>query len=648
MCIELLFRILGLRKKHVQVENSHNTAIVVSSKEDCPKEENEISRVNDTEKFKKMDSYSNINLPERFKRLQVARRITRGGNTYEISGIQSEETPLNLPSNSPTNYPLVSEPYNERIREEDGISEDFDSPGGGIGVPRTNQLAMPGFQSDLSPIESLPCADTPMGQDKILPKTVDQSSSSDIEEKPRLESSKGAFSAIITKIMQENRIREENANQSIHKNSEIRNSSSPVSKQRRGYRTLEYINLLSYSPKAANEANKQNICSLDLGKSHPKINKNNYFGNGGGVSSPNRENGRFTLNPIRAEDDSFSEPSSLRQNHNIRPSALLLPPPNSQVSPICSRYRLRNGRSISSSSHLQKLSDKTPTGDDNDKGIEVSCRGPRTKIHRKSNVSNLSSGILSCSVNGTMISVQSGMQGSIYPYTPRTGRNSELNTTFIHTKEQIKPKLFAKAFGVTKNSSLTKINDYILVSVLGKGAWAEVHLGIHEQTRLKYAIKCFHLPMLDCKMSREFVIESLKSEIDILETINSPYVVKFVEALEDDYAEKVYIITELCEGGSFFSKAFWKFKQRLSMGDVDQTSFNMDNTMNFRRGATLQSQGDSENLRKISTILRNLSLEENDIQIFEKRKEHSLCIVECMKYFEDICRGLHYCKGCLI
>lgn len=94
-------------------------------------------------------------------------------------------------------------------------------------------------------------------------------------------------------------------------------------------------------------------------------------------------------------------------------------------------------------------------------------------------------------------------------------------------------------------------SKYQLKEVIGTGNFSEVRLGIHKDTKTKYAIK-----VSDIQDEQEY--ECIKQEIEILGRLDHPNIVKLHEIFETPANSKgrrqVFMVTELVEGGELFDR----------------------------------------------------------------------------------------------
>jgi serine/threonine protein kinase len=105
------------------------------------------------------------------------------------------------------------------------------------------------------------------------------------------------------------------------------------------------------------------------------------------------------------------------------------------------------------------------------------------------------------------------------------------------------------------------INDYVVVKLLGKGAFGKVKLVQNVKTKELFAMKIIRFPSSAAnRMSpggspeRDggadgVQVAQLLREIAVMTVIDHPNIVRLVEVIEDSIAQKIYIIMEYCAGG---------------------------------------------------------------------------------------------------
>ena len=126
-----------------------------------------------------------------------------------------------------------------------------------------------------------------------------------------------------------------------------------------------------------------------------------------------------------------------------------------------------------------------------------------------------------------------------------TKRSSHLSSSFILDK-------------FSKQKNLTK--KYKFVSLIGSGAFGKVRLYVDAHTKsFRYAIKTIKKNFLRSN------IESIKSEINILRSLDHPNIVKYFETYEDE--NYLHIVMEYIEGDNLFRvltrQNKFKFSERI-------------------------------------------------------------------------------------
>ncbi|KZT08148.1 Pkinase-domain-containing protein [Laetiporus sulphureus 93-53] len=87
-----------------------------------------------------------------------------------------------------------------------------------------------------------------------------------------------------------------------------------------------------------------------------------------------------------------------------------------------------------------------------------------------------------------------------------------------------------------------EVKPYVIVSDLGKGSFATVYRGYHEQTHRQVAIKTVSRAGLSPKL-----FDNLKGEIEILKTLSHRHITRLLDIV---HAERnIYLIIEYCAGG---------------------------------------------------------------------------------------------------
>ncbi|EGO01285.1 hypothetical protein SERLA73DRAFT_51420, partial [Serpula lacrymans var. lacrymans S7.3] len=83
---------------------------------------------------------------------------------------------------------------------------------------------------------------------------------------------------------------------------------------------------------------------------------------------------------------------------------------------------------------------------------------------------------------------------------------------------------------------------YIIVSDIGKGSFATVYKGYHEETHHQVAIKSVRRDILTAKL-----LDNLQSEIDILKSLSHRHITKLIDIVRAE--RNIYLIMEYCSGG---------------------------------------------------------------------------------------------------
>lgn len=78
------------------------------------------------------------------------------------------------------------------------------------------------------------------------------------------------------------------------------------------------------------------------------------------------------------------------------------------------------------------------------------------------------------------------MAGSVREEEDEVRENKDLNTTYIQKTEMVGPKKTVRELGLQVVGKRTKINQYVLVTMIGKGGWGKVFLGIDVNTKQKF------------------------------------------------------------------------------------------------------------------------------------------------------------------
>ncbi|TFK28311.1 other/ULK/ULK protein kinase [Coprinopsis marcescibilis] len=83
---------------------------------------------------------------------------------------------------------------------------------------------------------------------------------------------------------------------------------------------------------------------------------------------------------------------------------------------------------------------------------------------------------------------------------------------------------------------------YVIVSAIGKGSFATVYKGYHEETRYQVALKAVERTKLSSKL-----LDNLQSEIQILKSLSHRHITKLIDIVRAE--TNIYLVMEYCAGG---------------------------------------------------------------------------------------------------
>ncbi|KAG6334702.1 hypothetical protein ID866_4381 [Astraeus odoratus] len=111
------------------------------------------------------------------------------------------------------------------------------------------------------------------------------------------------------------------------------------------------------------------------------------------------------------------------------------------------------------------------------------------------------------------------------------------------------PPLAARSPSMTPDKSVPKRNPdddearpYVIVTDIGKGSFATVYKGYHEETHHQVAIKVVRKEILTAKL-----LDNLQSEIEILKSLSHRHITKLIDIVRAE--RNIYLIMEYCAGG---------------------------------------------------------------------------------------------------
>ncbi|KAG7445270.1 kinase-like protein [Guyanagaster necrorhizus] len=87
-----------------------------------------------------------------------------------------------------------------------------------------------------------------------------------------------------------------------------------------------------------------------------------------------------------------------------------------------------------------------------------------------------------------------------------------------------------------------EVRPYVIVSEIGKGSFATVYKGYHEETHVQVAIKTVKRDNLSAKL-----FDNLQSEIQILKSLSHRHITRLTDIVRSEH--HIYLIMEYCSGG---------------------------------------------------------------------------------------------------
>lgn len=115
-------------------------------------------------------------------------------------------------------------------------------------------------------------------------------------------------------------------------------------------------------------------------------------------------------------------------------------------------------------------------------------------------------------------------------------------------------ELFLSHSFTKKMAPYTQVGKYILKRRIGEGAFAEVRLAVHEETREEYAVKVFDRDALP----KGHFERDIKKEIKIMQHLRHPNIVSIHAVLVTE--RKLYLVMELVRGGELYDEIVSKRK----------------------------------------------------------------------------------------
>ncbi|GLB39603.1 putative protein with domain of unknown function (DUF3543) [Lyophyllum shimeji] len=107
---------------------------------------------------------------------------------------------------------------------------------------------------------------------------------------------------------------------------------------------------------------------------------------------------------------------------------------------------------------------------------------------------------------------------------------------------QYKRNSSSSASAAPKREEDEEVRPYVIVGDIGKGSFATVYKGYHEETRLQVAIKTVKRDNLTAKL-----FDNLQSEIQILKSLSHRHITRLIDIVRAE--RHIYLIMEYCGGG---------------------------------------------------------------------------------------------------
>lgn len=97
-----------------------------------------------------------------------------------------------------------------------------------------------------------------------------------------------------------------------------------------------------------------------------------------------------------------------------------------------------------------------------------------------------------------------------------------------------------------KLKSKLTVNDFSVISTIGKGSYGKVLLVKKKDNDKIYAMKILKKK----EMMKRKQVEHIKTERKILELIDHPFIIKLRHAFQNEH--KLYLVMDYCHGGELF------------------------------------------------------------------------------------------------
>ncbi|KAG1441053.1 hypothetical protein G6F55_013337 [Rhizopus delemar] len=115
-----------------------------------------------------------------------------------------------------------------------------------------------------------------------------------------------------------------------------------------------------------------------------------------------------------------------------------------------------------------------------------------------------------------------------------------------------------------KRKTSARLGPFLLLKTLGVGEFGKVKMGKHVETDQKVAVKLVKKEDIDSLTQ----LDKIRMEIEILKTLNHPYIVKLLTVNETESC--IGIVLEYAEGGELFE---YIYKQKFLQEDEARRLF---------------------------------------------------------------------------
>jgi len=126
----------------------------------------------------------------------------------------------------------------------------------------------------------------------------------------------------------------------------------------------------------------------------------------------------------------------------------------------------------------------------------------------------------------------------------------------VDTKKDLKEELKGKRIRVENPFTPTRIREYQLLRLLGKGSYGNVYMATNKQEQL-IALKEIQAKG-DSKSLRR-----IKNEIEILKAVKHLNIIELYEVIQD--TDRIFLATEYCDGGDLSRY----LKQKITLNELE-------------------------------------------------------------------------------